>query len=143
MTNSFLIANLQAAGVAQVLIALLHFRFEKHFLWKQELSTINLLTRQIFYVHTFFVALVVFLMGLLGIFCAKELVECTKLASALNIGLLLFWLTRLYVQFFVFKPEIWKENLYYTVIHYVLALIWFWFSTSYGIMVISHLNNCL
>jgi hypothetical protein len=57
--------QIKIIGGLLILLAMLHLIFPKYFNWKQELSSLSLVNRQIMYVHTFFIAFVVFLMGLL------------------------------------------------------------------------------
>jgi hypothetical protein len=46
--------HLQIVGCLLVLLGLSHAFMNRHFGWGKELAEISLLTRQIFYVHTFF-----------------------------------------------------------------------------------------
>lgn len=125
------ILNLQAIGVSQILLALLHFSFEKRFNWKEEFKNLNLLNRQMNYVHTFFIAFIVFLQGLLSVIAAEHLVTPSPLAVYVLIGLAVFWLARLYTQFFVYKKELWIGKPFETSVHILFSLIWFWYSASY------------
>ena len=59
------------------------------------------------YVHTFFIALVVFLMGVFCVYSASDIVY-TKLGQQLSLGLFIFWTTRLIFQFFAYSPKLWK-----------------------------------
>ena len=56
--------QLKIIGVLLIALALLHAFFPRYFQWKKELSGLKLINRQMMYVHTFFIALAVFLMGL-------------------------------------------------------------------------------
>ena len=66
---------LEITGGLLMALALLHVVFPRHFRWKEETAGLSLLTRQILYVHTFFIALTVFLMGLLCVTSAAELMD--------------------------------------------------------------------
>jgi hypothetical protein len=66
--------NLKISGLLLIILALLHIGFPKYFDWKTELKSLTLLTRQVMYVHTFFIALVVLLMGVLCFTSAAELI---------------------------------------------------------------------
>ncbi len=57
--------HLKIIGILLILLGLMHLAFPKYFRWKQELGSLSLINRQMMVIHTFFVALVVFLMGLL------------------------------------------------------------------------------
>lgn len=52
-----LCVHLRVVGVLLVLLGLSHALFNRYFGWAQELAGVSLLTRKIFFVHTFFIAL--------------------------------------------------------------------------------------
>ena len=58
--------HLRIAGALQILLALLHLAFPKRFQWKEELARLSPLNRQIFLVHTFFICVVLTLIGALS-----------------------------------------------------------------------------
>jgi hypothetical protein len=82
---------LKIAGVLMIGLALVHAVFPRYFKWKEELRSITLLTRQVHYIHTFFVALTVFLMGVLCVTRSSELIG-TSLGRELCLGMCIFWL---------------------------------------------------
>ena len=110
-----------------ILLALIHVAFPKYFEWKKQLGDLILINRQMMYVHTFFVALVVFLMGLLCVTSSKELVE-TPLGNKLALGLFIFWFLRFLIQFFVYSPKLWKGKRFETIMHVLFALLWAYLS---------------
>lgn len=114
-------------GVILILLALIHVFFPKRFEWKKECEGLSLLNRQMMYVHTFFLALTVFLMGVLCLTSAQELIG-TSLGRKVTLGFGIFWIARLYVQFFVYSPELWKGKKSETIIHIFFALMWGYFS---------------
>lgn len=81
--------HLKIIGFILVLLSVVHLIFPKYFNWKQELSSLNLINKQLMYVHTFFVALMVLLMGILCICCSADLVH-TTLGKQLSFGLFIF-----------------------------------------------------
>jgi hypothetical protein len=66
---------IELIGYGLILLALIHAMFPKAFDWKNQLASLTLINRQLMSVHTFFVALTVFLMGILCITSAKELLS--------------------------------------------------------------------
>jgi hypothetical protein len=91
-------------GVLLIALALVHIIFPKFFNWKDELKSLSLINRQMINVHTFFIALTVFLMGLLCLTCTSELIE-TNLGKKISLGIGVFWTVRLLVQFFIYSRE--------------------------------------
>src|SRR5688572_18143760 len=108
---------LQIAGVMQLALAFAHFGFARYFSWQQELQRVSLLTRQVFWVHTGFIMLVLFGFGYLSLFYTAELIAPSPLARVLLAGLTLFWSLRWLCQFFVYRPELWRGNRLNTLAH--------------------------
>jgi hypothetical protein len=119
--------HLKIAGVLLTFLALIHVFFPRYFGWRRELRLLSLINRQMMKVHTFFIALVVLLMGLLCITSAGELIE-TKLGHRLAFGLAVFWTIRLLIQFFGYSSRLWRGRRFETLVHIVLSLFWAYFS---------------
>lgn len=114
-------------GVLLMALALIHVIFPKYFNWKKELKSLSLINRQMMTVHTFFIALAVFLMGLLCLTSTAELIE-TKLGKTISLGLGIFWSTRLIIQFFGYSTELWKGKTFETIVHILFSLLWAYLS---------------
>ena len=122
--------HFKVVGFLLMALALVHIIFPKYFNWKQELRTLSLINKQMMIVHTFFIALVVFLMGLLCFTSATELAS-TGLGKKISLGLGLFWSVRLFVQFFGYSPKLWKGKLFETVVHIVFSFFWLYLSVLF------------
>jgi hypothetical protein len=119
--------HLKVIGFVLILLAIVHVGFPKQFNWKKEMNTLSLVNRQMMYVHTFFIALVVLLMGILCVTSAKELIE-TSLGKRICFGLGVFWLIRLFIQFFGYSSKLWKGKTFETTVHIVFILLWTYLS---------------
>jgi hypothetical protein len=119
--------QIRIIGGLLVLLALLHLFFPRYFKWKKEFDSLTLINRQMVYVHMFFVALGVFLLGLLCLTSSEALLT-TTLGRRISLGIGIFWAARLYVQFFVYSATLWKGKTFETIIHIVLALFWAYIS---------------
>ncbi|MCE9598690.1 MAG: hypothetical protein K8S54_12035 [Spirochaetia bacterium] len=115
---------IQIAGILQIALAVLHLLFPARFNWREETARLSLLNRQIFYVHTFFVCLILVLFGLLSIFFADELMLPQPLSKAVSGGISVFWLCRLLAQLFVYDSSLWKGKTFETVVHFAFILLW-------------------
>jgi hypothetical protein len=122
--------HLKIIGWILVVLAIIHVVFPKRFNWTEELSSLSLINRQVMYVHTFFIALVVLLMGILCLTSAKELIE-TDLGNKIVLGLGIFWMLRLLIQFFGYSSTLWKGKIFETTIHIVFSLLWIYLSTIF------------
>lgn len=118
------------AGVLLVTLAMVHIIFPKYFNWRDELKTLSLINRQMMTVHTFFIALIVFLMGLLCLTSTTDLIQ-TNLGKTISMGLGIFWTTRLFIQFFGYSSELWKGKPFETTIHILFSLIWTYLSVVF------------
>lgn len=114
-------------GVLLIALALFHAVFPKHFKWKIELKDLSLINRQMMVIHTFFVALTVFLMGLLCLTSTSDLVG-TELGRNISLGLGIFWSFRLFIQFFGYSSELWKGKKFETWMHVLFSLFWTYLS---------------
>ena len=117
-------------GVLLTALALVHIIFPKYFNWKEELKSLSLINRQMMTVHTFFIALVVFLMGLLCLISTTDLIE-TKLGKTISLGLGIFWSIRLFIQFFGYSTALWKGKTFETVVHISFSLFWTYLSVVF------------
>jgi hypothetical protein len=115
--------QIQIAGVLLIILALLHIAFPKYFNWRQEFGSLSLINRQMFYVHVFFIAFGVFLMGLLCLTSTQELLN-TDLGKRICLGMGIFWIVRLVIQFFVCSSELWKGKRFESVVHVLLSALW-------------------
>src|SRR5690606_44389 len=117
-------------GILLMILALLHIFFPKYFNWKEELKSLSLINRQMMTVHTFFIAFVVFLIGLLCLTSATDLIQ-TKLGRAISFGLGIFWVTRLFFQIFIYSPKLWKGKTFETTAHILFSLLWIYLSSVF------------
>jgi hypothetical protein len=119
--------HLKLTGVLLVLLGLLHIIFPKYFRWKAELSFVSDINRQMMYIHAFFIAFGIFLMGLLCLTSSFELTT-TTLGRRISFGFGIFWLTRLFVQFFGYSSLLWKGKTFETTVHVLFTGLWIYLS---------------
>jgi hypothetical protein len=124
--------HLKVVGVLLVALGLAHSLFGRYFNWKQELAPLSLLTRQVFQVHGFFIALVVAMMGVCSLFYTTALLASGDLSRVVLTGFLVFWLSRLAIQLFVYDPAIWRGRRFYTFMHVVFTIFWIYVVLTYG-----------
>ncbi|RTQ49011.1 hypothetical protein EJV47_14650 [Hymenobacter gummosus] len=118
-----MVLQLKLVGGLLVLLALVHAGFPRYFSWAAELRTVSLINRQMMYIHTLFLAVALLLMGLLCLSSAPELTG-TVLGRRVCLGLGLFWLLRLLVQFFGYSAALWRGKRFETVVHVLFILLW-------------------
>ncbi len=122
--------NLEIIGYMLALLALLHLIFPRYFDWVNDLKGLSLINRQMFYIHTFFIALGLLLMGILCISSASELAT-THLGKSVCLGLSIFWFARLLIQFFGYSSSLWKGKRIETTVHIVFIFLWTYFAAIF------------
>jgi hypothetical protein len=132
-----LTTHLHVVGALLLLLGISHAFFSRYFGWKQELVNVSLLTRQIFYVHTFFIGLGVVLAGAGSLMYADALLQPSALNRAILTAMATFWLCRLLAQFLAYDAAIWRGNRFRTFMHAAFALLWCYVTATYGIALIS------
>jgi len=124
--------HLKIVGCALVALALLHPAIARHLRWRDDLKHTSLLTRQIFAVHSFFIALVLVLMGVLAAGFTETLIAPSPLGRLVLSGLTIFWFARLVVQLLVYDRSHWRGNPRNTVIHVTFTLFWLYCVVVFG-----------
>ncbi len=117
-------------GVLLIFLALIHIFFPKYFNWATEFNSVSLLNRQMFYIHTLFIALAVMMMGVLCLTSAQDLIE-TRLGNKIALGLGIFWFVRLVVQFFGYSSTLWRGKRFETIIHIIFSIAWVYLSSVF------------
>ena len=122
--------QLKIIGFLLSILAFIHIGFPRYFHWKTELKSLSLINKQMMMVHTFFIALVVLLIGVLCITSALELIN-TNLGKTVSLGLGFFWSIRLIFQLFVYSSKLWKGKIFETVMHILFTIFWMYISTLF------------
>ena len=121
---------LKITGILLILLAAIHVAFPKYFNWKMELNSLSLINRQLMYVHSFFIAFAILLIGVLCLTSAQELTS-TALGKRISLGLGIFWLARLFIQFFGYSSKLWRGKTFETSIHIFFSIFWIYLSTIF------------
>jgi len=129
--------HLRLSGAALLLLCLLHFFFPRRFRWKEEFGALSLLNRQIFYVHTFFVGLVLVMMGVPLLFEPAVLLERSRLGGWVAAGFTVFWGMRLLIQWFGYSAELWWGKRLETLVHFAFTAFWAYL-TGLGVILWRH-----
>jgi hypothetical protein len=114
-------------GVLFILLAIIHIPFPRYFKWNTELSHLSLINKQMMQTHAFFIALTVFLMGLLCLTSYHDIIY-TAFGKKIALALGLFWFCRLIFQLFIYSPALWKGKKFETFIHIIFTFFWIYVS---------------
>jgi len=116
--------NLKIVGALLIALGIAHGAFGKRFEWKADLAKLSLLNRQMFLVHCFFIALTLVLMGGVTLFYTDALLQPAPLSRVVLAAVVIFWLCRLFIQFFVYDSLLWRGNKVNTWMHVLLSFFW-------------------
>lgn len=128
--------HLKIIGFLLMLLAFIHLFFPGYFKWRIQLANLSMINRQMMYIHTFFIALVVFMMGLLCFTSAQEITG-TSLGKKIALAFAVFWGIRLIIQFFGYSYKLWIGKKFETIIHIVFSLLWVYLSVVFLLVYIS------
>ncbi|MGD0911828.1 MAG: hypothetical protein ABR928_08025 [Terracidiphilus sp.] len=136
-----LTVHLQVVGFLLMLLGLSHAFFNRFFEWDVELAGVSLFTRRVFFVHTFFVAMTVTMMGAFSLMFARALVEPQPLSRAILAGMVLFWGSRLVAQFTAYESAIWRGDRFRTRMHVAFSMFWVYVTGTYGMALVWSLRQ--
>lgn len=122
--------HIKIIGALLLILAMVHMIFPRYFKWERELKALSLINRQMMAIHTLFIAITVFLMGLLCLTSSEDLIN-TYLGKRICLGLGLFWTIRLIVQFFGYSSELWRRKKFETTIHMFTIILWSYLSSVF------------
>ncbi len=122
--------HIKIIGALLIILAMVHVIFPRYFKWEKELKALSLINRQMMVIHTLFIAITVFLMGLLCLTSSEDLIN-TYLGKRICLGLGLFWTIRLIVQFFGYSSELWRRKKFETTIHIFTIILWSYLSSVF------------
>lgn len=105
-----LVPYIWVAGGVQLLIAASNFLLPSRLRYRENLSRLAPIVRQIFVVHSVYLVLILALFSALCFLYAPELAGGTPLGKFLSACLAMFWLLRILIQFFYYDPAIKKRN---------------------------------
>lgn len=122
--------HLKIIGSCLIVLGLVHTIFPRQFNWKQELSSLSIMNREMMYVHTFFIAITLFLVGLLCLTSGADLIS-TTFGKRVSLGFGIFFSLRLLVQFFGYSSQTWKGKTFETTIHILFSIFWTYITTIF------------
>jgi membrane protein YdbS with pleckstrin-like domain len=124
--------HFKIAGTLLLFLAAAHLLFPLRFDWKRDLAQLTLLNRQMFYVHCFFIVLILAMFGGLTLFYSHLLLQPGELNRLVLAGFLIFWLVRLFVQLFVYDSRLWRGHRFNTWMHGLFTAFWAYLIVVYG-----------
>lgn len=119
-----MIWHLRISGGLFVILGFAHVGFGKRLNWREDLAKLSVVNRQIFVLHSFYIALLLVMLGSLLLFLTDALLQPSPLSKALLGAMTLLWTIRFGVQWLFFERSIWEGHAANRRIHYLLMLFW-------------------
>ena len=134
-----LLVHLRIVGVVMMWLVLVNLYVPHRFQWREEMTRLSLLNRQVFTAHNLFLILTLVLFGLLLLVLGDALLEPTRLSRAVLAGLTVFWGARMLMQWWFYSPAIWRGNRFNTRMHYVFSVVWIYITAVFAAALWSNL----
>ncbi len=99
-----------AAGGVHLAIASANFSLPRRLRYRENLSGVAPIIRQIFLVHSIYMVVVLVIFATLCLFFAPELAGSSRLGTFLSAAMGLFWLLRIPLQLFYYDAELRRQN---------------------------------
>jgi hypothetical protein len=124
---------LRVIAVAQIALAALSLSLSQILHWKPEIDRMPLLLREVFEIHTWFIALTLVIWGVLTWSFSGEMTQApTPLSRWLCGAIGFFWGLRSVLQWTHYSPSHWRGNPSRTAIHWLLFLGYAAWAAVYG-----------
>ncbi len=115
---------LRIAGGGLLLLAILHVPIGKQLKWSEEARRMSRTNESIFHVHTFFICVVLVMMGLPSLLEPSIFLQSSRAGLWLSWSISVFWWMRLHFQWFVYPAELWRGKRMETAIHLWFTFVW-------------------
>lgn len=115
---------LRVAGTGLILLACLHVPIGRHLKWREDAARLSAVNTAIFRVHTFFICVVLVMMGLPCLLEPSVLLEKSRAGAWMAWSFAAFWTVRLFFQWFVFPWELWRGKRMETIVHGCFTILW-------------------
>jgi hypothetical protein len=132
-SHDTLLLHLRLTGVVMASLVVVNLVVPGRFHWREEMSRLSLVNRQIFQAHSVFLVLTLALFSALLLTCGAALLEPTRLSRAVLFGLTVFWGLRMLMQWCFYSPLIWRGHRFNTVMHYTFSAVWVYVTTVFAL----------
>ncbi|MCP4439183.1 MAG: hypothetical protein GY810_09595 [Aureispira sp.] len=121
------------SGIAHIVLSVVSSVIPKALKWKEGLQDLQPLLRQMFWTYAAYILVINFCFGLVSIFGTAELVNHSFLAKSVNLFIAVYWLARVFIQFFYFDKTDAPKGLIFTLGEVALVGLFIGFTIVYSL----------
>lgn len=115
---------LRIAGAGLIMLAIVHIPMGRQLRWREDALRMSPANASIFHVHTFFICVVLVMMGLPSLLEPSVFLTSSRAGGWLTWSIAGFWAIRLYFQWFVYHADLWRGKRLETSLHVGFTVIW-------------------
>ncbi|MDB5257420.1 MAG: hypothetical protein JWM14_2115 [Chitinophagaceae bacterium] len=119
-------------GIGHIVLSVVSTIIPKALNWKKELGPLQPLLRQMFWTYAAYILILNFCFGIVSIFGKNELLNHSFLAKSITLFISLYWLARVFIQFFYFDTTQAPKGLFYTIGEIALIILFIIFTIVYA-----------
>ena len=123
---------LRITGAGLILLSVLHIPIGRKLAWREHAARMSPENEAVFHVHTFFICVVLVLMGLPCLLDPMVFLEKSSVAAWVTWSICAFWLLRLYCQWFVYRSHLWRGKRLETFMHAWFTVVWVFLVFIFG-----------
>ena len=120
------------AGIGQIGLVMGSLAIPRLLNWRQELLKIQPLLRQMFWVYAAYIVVINLCFGLISVFDFRELTNGSGLATIIDGFIALYWVSRVFIQFFYFDRANFPSGKWYAAGEAALVALFIFLSAVYG-----------
>lgn len=132
LSTSLLTYALILAGLGQIALCIGSIKIPQALNWQQELSKVNPLTRQMFWVYSLYIWSFNLSFGLLSCFAPEWLIKSGPLGTSVSAFIALYWGARILIQFFYFDRSEAPKGLFYFLAEAALISLFIYLTLVYS-----------
>jgi hypothetical protein len=129
---------LKLSGYFQIALCMGSLVIPRMLNWNAELNKVTLIIKQIFWTYAGYILMFNLSFGLLSAFGADELLSKSFLSRSVSVFIFLYWLARIFIQFFYFDTKSAPQGFIYKLGEIALTSLFIFLAAVYGW--ISYLN---
>jgi len=127
-----IIQLLMVAGIGQIGLVLGSTLVPRLLGWRDELEKVSPMIKQMFWVYAIYIFMTNLSFGLLSVLVPEILSDGTMLAAIVTGFISVYWISRLFIQFFYFDRKNFPSGKHYRLGEAALVVLFVFLSAVYG-----------